>query len=241
MFPAAADLPKWIEFQLNLEKQAYQDLFCPARLDKEKCNINDRFSIKCWSHTSSTFNEIPSEVKLWFLSCSNIDEPRVIHVPFGVHSEPDCLADLAAYKIDESLRQQKVYANWQMYTLERHKLWQMLKRIKCESITMERELPYKDYLQQLATHKFVLCPRGNGLDCFRTLETIYMGAVPIFDAKDVPKYLIRKNTAVVLEDLDDTLLSINKILEITQPQVNIENVYWSTWKNMIEKNATMVL
>jgi hypothetical protein len=35
------------------------------------------------------------------------------------------------------------------------------------------------YLRQLATHQFVLAPRGNGIDTHRIWEAIYMGAVPV--------------------------------------------------------------
>lgn len=38
---------------------------------------------------------------------------------------------------------------------------------------------FDDYLTDLARVKFVLSPRGNGLDCLRTWEALYMGAIPI--------------------------------------------------------------
>jgi hypothetical protein len=35
------------------------------------------------------------------------------------------------------------------------------------------------YYSQIAAHRFVLSPEGNGIDCYRTWEALHLGAVPI--------------------------------------------------------------
>jgi hypothetical protein len=35
------------------------------------------------------------------------------------------------------------------------------------------------YYSQIASHRFVLSPEGNGIDCYRTWEALYLGAIPI--------------------------------------------------------------
>lgn len=35
------------------------------------------------------------------------------------------------------------------------------------------------YYANLASHRFVLSPEGNGVDCYRTWEALYLGAIPI--------------------------------------------------------------
>lgn len=35
------------------------------------------------------------------------------------------------------------------------------------------------YYSQLAAHQFVLSPEGNGIDCYRTWEALYLGAIPV--------------------------------------------------------------
>jgi hypothetical protein len=37
----------------------------------------------------------------------------------------------------------------------------------------------KQYLQSIRNHRFVACPRGNGVDTHRLWETLYMGSIPI--------------------------------------------------------------
>lgn len=38
---------------------------------------------------------------------------------------------------------------------------------------------YKDFLNELRDHKFMICPQGHGMDCHRNWETLYMRRVPI--------------------------------------------------------------
>ncbi len=45
---------------------------------------------------------------------------------------------------------------------------------------------YKDFLDELRDHKFMICPRGHGLDCHRNWELLYMRRVPVM--KDHPYF-----------------------------------------------------
>jgi hypothetical protein len=38
---------------------------------------------------------------------------------------------------------------------------------------------YENYLINLKKHKFVVSPPGNGIDCHRNWEAIYLGCIPI--------------------------------------------------------------
>ena len=68
------------------------------------------------------------------------------------------------------------------------------------------------YLTEIKEHKFVLCPRGNGIDTHRLWETLYMKSIPIVkyenvysDFRDLPILFINdwtelqdKNTRIIL-------------------------------------------
>ena len=52
--------------------------------------------------------------------------------------------------------------------------------------------PRGQYLMTLGSHKFVLSPRGNGLDAHRTWEAMLVGAIPIVRASALnPLYEVR--------------------------------------------------
>ena len=46
-------------------------------------------------------------------------------------------------------------------------------------VRLGRPLPYPAYLAEMAGHHFCLSPPGNGLDCHRTWECLYLGVVPV--------------------------------------------------------------
>ena len=43
----------------------------------------------------------------------------------------------------------------------------------------DKRIDYFTFLSDLADHQFVLCPRGNAIDCHRNWEVLYMRRVPV--------------------------------------------------------------
>ena len=79
----------------------------------------------------------------------------------------------------------------------------------------EQRVDYYNFLLNLAKHKFILCPRGNAIDCHRNWEVLYMKRVPVM--KTDP-YLIElfKEWPVLwvngYEDITEDLLKDNNYL-----------------------------
>ena len=46
-------------------------------------------------------------------------------------------------------------------------------------IITKKSKPFKEYLEELSTHRFSLCVRGNGLACHREYESYYLGVIPV--------------------------------------------------------------
>jgi hypothetical protein len=68
--------------------------------------------------------------------------------------------------------------------------------------------PYVEYVRDLVRSQFVLSPRGNGLDCIRTWETLYAGSYPI--VRSSPLDPLFENLPVVIvqnwEDITEEFL-----------------------------------
>ena len=43
------------------------------------------------------------------------------------------------------------------------------------------KLEFEDYMHEISTHKFVVCPRGYGIDTHRVCEVLLMGSVPVLE------------------------------------------------------------
>ncbi len=76
----------------------------------------------------------------------------------------------------------------------------------------DTRVDYLNFLSNLSHHKFVLCPRGNAIDCHRNWEVLYMKRVPVM--KRYP----------YLEELfkDWPVLFVDKYIDITE-ELLLEN------------------
>src|SRR3990167_3710119 len=123
-FPVWADLEKSCGLFLGTE-QGYEDLHFHASCNRDRCNINDKYSIKCYCWTSCTFDEIPENVIQWFV-CNNCiyNDSRIISLPFGIYWDkgaPETPDKIANYPKKE--RNLSLYVNFQFYTIERMRLF----------------------------------------------------------------------------------------------------------------------
>lgn len=104
-----------------------------------------------------------------------------------------------------------------------------------EFVTVSPKLGYEEYLQAIKSHKFVLCPSGNGIESARNWETLYMKRVPVFKRhpyleemfKDFPvlfideweeitEELLENNEYLYLQaqHIDPALLDLDKIYDL---------------------------
>jgi len=65
------------------------------------------------------------------------------------------------------------------------------------------ESRYESYLKNLSSHKYAICPPGNGIDCHRTWECLYLGVIPIFKRSVFTEKLSKKFTCIILNDWSD--------------------------------------
>ena len=140
----------------------------------------------------------------------NVNHPQVEPLPIGMANS--CW-DWGDSKImDEVINEGYIdsnpyfiYANFTTGSYRRHKDGVRYERRKdCydmlseNGIIMQESTDYKSYLQELKKHKFCLSPEGNGIDCYRTWEALYMRTIPICKrsvmveefAKTFPIYIV---------------------------------------------------
>lgn len=62
---------------------------------------------------------------------------------------------------------------------------------------------YTDFLKELKDHKFVVCPKGHGMDCHRNWETLYTRRVPVFKDHPYFRQLMGGFPALFVRDWDE--------------------------------------
>lgn len=101
--------------------------------------------------------------------------------------------------------------------------------------TIKPNKPHQEYLADLTRSKFVLSPRGCGLDCHRTWEALLLGAVPVMIHSasdslydDLPVLLISSWSEITPEFLE------KKYQEIITKKYKTEKLYAQYWFDLID-------
>ena len=237
--PVAMDMLKWIPFiESEIPNIEYNALKIGPRCDIEKCNIEDRYSIKCHSFTMGTFNKIPDNVIKWFVVNPLLMKNKIQGIPIGIGKDA---AD-AILNTPELVKTDWLYVNWQNYTTERMHIKKFFINNGWDWVTSHEnpDVPYEEYLSELSRHRFVACPPGNGVDCYRILESIYLGAIPIVEDGPTMRYLdglpiLKIRSWGVVNSLDWLQRKYDEIMSRVPPMApTLDKAKLSYWTKMIK-------
>ena len=234
--PVARDMLRWIPFvEHAILEQGYNPLVIPPRCDPDNCNIDDKYSIKCYSFTRATIPTIPDNVVKWFLVNPLLTDGRVQGIPLGVGKDAsDELFSAPRYPYED--KKNLLYINWQNYTVERQQIKSYFLSAQIPWITVvEEPKDFKEYLDELSSHLYCLCPEGNGIDSYRILECIYLGVIPVVLSSPTTSYLSDLPILIVDGLADITLENLeSKFKEIKPKMENLDMADLSYWKNEID-------
>ena len=223
--------------------EQYVHLNIPAAI-YDKCRIEDKISVKIYGFTCFTFNEKPPNLIKWFCTNSNVDEDGVAWIPFGVNNDGP-----GSSLIEQNFGSSKkhvLYVNLQNTTIQRATLkdWYKNQNVDWPMNTLvyrdKPNLPVLQYLQELSASEFVLSPRGNGLDCYRVLECIYAGSVPVMEESRFSLKYIEVGLPVLLAN-NLFALTLQRLGEAKarfgESKFNYDTVKLSYWKNILENSV----
>lgn len=186
--PVWADTFKWLYGFVKIDENlGYQDIQIPGRCIKELCKLTDKYSVKMYAFTQSTFDEIPDNVVRWYATNVNVADEKIVHIPFGI---PDWSENLIQAYRDGGFkvfsRNKEPYAQFQPNTAERLFI---LKNAKNNGFAIDvdengslKTVSHEEFIDKLTKSRIVISPCGNGFDSFRILESIYCGAIPAVQA-----------------------------------------------------------
>lgn len=132
-------------------------------------------------------------VKIWFAQNVAIDHPKIKPIPIGIADAGYAHGDiqiLNKIRSEENPKQNQFYANYSLSTNQ-------AERQKCLDLTGVPMAPlvnggykgfaggyiqptnFEGYLRDMSKAYFCLSPRGNGIDCHRTWESLYVQTIPV--------------------------------------------------------------
>ncbi len=174
----------------------------------------------------------------WFGQNIQYAHPKLHPIPIGIanrywgHGNIDTVAEVQQL-IPGCVKSILLYMNFSQSTYgERPHVYHFFKdKPFC---TVGGHKGFGSYLFDLAQSKFVLSPRGNGLDCHRTWEALYMGAIPIVVTSPIdplydglPVIIIKGWNEVTQEFLEA------KWEEMSAAEYQLNRIYADYWLDMI--------
>lgn len=117
----------------------------------------------------------------WYGQNVNIIHPKLKSIPIGIANEiwPHGDKNILNEVINEDNKKEKlIYVNFDVNTNLSERTY-CLNEINKHGLKMENKLPFKDYLVDLSKSYFVVSPNGNGIDCHKTWEALYLKTIPI--------------------------------------------------------------
>lgn len=255
--PPWRDMTKWLNMQVG-PALGYNGIQMPARVNKERCNEKDTYSVKMHTWTNATLPKIPHNVHHWFISnLMFVPDPeqytflyeantheKITAIPFGIaEGKEKELHEAMQLKKKQSERENKIYISWNDTTLERYEIrrglmeWQAYAGNKSLTVNLpSQQDSYEDYLKKLGSHKYVISPPGNGADCYRTLESVYMGCITI--VQDTPTNYLTNLPVYKYSGLDDIVALYNAGHSMVDGFEKHPEIKLSYWKERVDSKRS---
>ena len=159
--------------------------------------------------------------------------PKLHPIPIGVANQYWSHGDVSVLKRAarrSSHKEVLLYLNFDISTYPSHRqmVYDLFKNKSYCHVASNR--PYYDYLLDMRKSCFVLSPRGNGPDCHRTWEALYMGAIPIVISSELdplyeglPVVIVKDYREVTEEFMKEQLV---RIRNQDFSKRSIDMLYW---------------
>jgi hypothetical protein len=122
------------------------------------------------------------KIVLWVAQNIEIQHPRLIGVPIGIANSQYIHGDVEALdrvRRESVAKNRLCYLQFEVQTNPEERA-RILKTIQENTdIRVQPGRDYESYLRVLASHRYAVCPPGNGVDTHRMWESIYLGVVPV--------------------------------------------------------------
>jgi hypothetical protein len=193
------------------------------------------------------FQKRPQNIRRWYAKNSVHSHADLVPIPLGL---PDLIpGDLLEYFKQKimlgGVRRRLIYCNLGHYKCAsynkartiRKRLEKKLSKIGSPDVLVRTmRVDYKQYLDDIAESHFVLSPPGQGPDCHRTWESLYLGATPIVECSNI--YRGYSLPIMQVESLDRVVeMPAASLFEMQSTLTkNSEELKISYWLNRISRD-----
>jgi hypothetical protein len=183
------------------------------------------------------------KVRKWFANNVDFPHPKLVSVPLGLPNELDFPTygnTRTLYKVSQEPKVVKnlAFMNFKIETCPRERQHVSNKFSSEDWVTVGTvdfsNEGHEKYLRDIRSHKFCICPRGNGVDCHRIWECLYLGTIPICinnvaldQFKNLPVLFIDSWDQVTVEFLESVYDEFSKRVW------DVRQLHMSYWEDAI--------
>ena len=96
------------------------------------------------------------------------------------------------------------------------------KNVEKQNIPFVDSMEYKDYLNTLKTYKYCISPPGNGIDCYRMWESLYLKVIPICIRSILVEYFAKSFPVYIIDNWND--------LGVGDLEAQYDNFTWESYE-----------
>jgi hypothetical protein len=182
-------------------------------------------------------------LKIWFGQNILTKDARVFPLPIGlendyINGQPQRKQILYEKSNLNKQATKLVYLNCSIgtYRQDRQSAYDYFCNKNWCTVKPHGSLDYYGYTDDILNHHFSICPRGNGLDCHRNWEVLYLNRYPIMKRYYGLEKLYSDLPVIFVDNWSDVTeeFLINSLNKIKLQNFNYEKLKFNYWKSLIE-------
>jgi len=144
----------------------------------------------------------------WYGQNMRVISDKTLSIPLGLENKYWKRTNIHTIKQHSSnSKSNLLYLNFSLHTNpNRSKTMNILLQ---KGFNKNEKLDWNEYIEELSKHKFCISPKGNGVDCHRTWECLYLGVIPIVEKSthmsnfhDLPILFVHSYDVISIEYLN---------------------------------------
>jgi hypothetical protein len=166
----------------------------------------------------------------WYGQNMNVISDKTEGIPIGFENKMWNRTNFEIIdKYKTNIKQNLLYLNFSLHTNQNRNY--VLHNLLLQNFEKNNNKPWNEYIEELSQYKFAISPEGNGIDCHRTWECLYLGVIPIVLKHTCMNHF---NELPILFVDDYNCISVDFLLEkydeFKNKQFNLEKMDINYWK-----------